>query len=284
MKVLAIGAHGLLGTAFRDTAPTDVTLIAPPHRELDLTDADAVARALDQAEPAWVVNCAAFTAVDAAEQDPEAAARLNADAVGALGRLAAARGVRVLLPGTDYLFAGESTRPYREDDLPQPRSVYARTKWEGEQLLQASGARALIVRSGWLFGRGGRNFPATMWARARAHTPSAVVDDQRGAPTAALDLAEWCWRLIGRGDDGVVHATNAGSATWFEVAQAAYAAAAWPEGVTVTTTAAFGARANRPRYSVLDCSRFDERCPGGRRDWREALAQYLGTLGAERAA
>ena len=121
MKVLLIGGHGLLGTAFRDAAPADVTVVAPTRRELDLTDDDAVARALDGAEPTWVVNCAAYTAVDGAEQEPDAAARVNAVAVGALGRLAAVRGVQVLQPSTDYVFDGESGRPYREDDLPQPR-------------------------------------------------------------------------------------------------------------------------------------------------------------------
>lgn len=284
MKVLLIGGHGLLGTAFRSAVPSAVTLVAPTRAELDVTDADAVARALDQTEPAWVINCAAYTAVDAAELAPAEASRLNAEAVGALGTLVAARNLRVLQPSTDFVFDGTGTRPYREDDTPRPLSSYARTKWEGEQRLQQSGARALIVRTSWLFGRGGKSFPSTMWARARARTASAVVSDQTGAPTSATDLAGWCWELIARDDHGLVHATNAGSATWFDVARAVYAAAGWPDGVTATTTAAYAAKAPRPRNSVLDCSRLDERIGARRRDWRLALDEFLGTLGAERAA
>ena len=284
MKVLLIGGHGLLGTAFRSAVPSTVALVAPTRTELDLTDDIAVAKALDETRPAWVINCAAYTAVDAAEESEGAAARLNSEAVGALGAAAAERGLRVLQPSTDYVFDGASTRPYREDDAPRPLSTYARTKWDGEQRLRQSGARALIVRSSWLFGRGGKNFPSSMWTHAQARKAVAVVSDQTGAPTSAADLAGWCWELIARDEQGLVHATNSGSATWFEVARAVYAAAGWPEGVTATTTAAYAANALRPRYSVLDCSRLDERIGTRRRDWRAALDEFLGALRAERAA
>ncbi len=284
MKVLLLGGHGLLGTAFRDTAPSDVSVAAPTRREVDVTDARAVSGALDTAAPTWVIDCAAFTGVDAAESAEDAAAAVNAAAVGRLGALAAARGARVLLPSTDYVFDGALARPYREDDTPRPLSAYGRTKLAGEDALRTGGARHLVVRSGWLYGRGGKNFPATMWRRARAHAAAAVVDDQVGAPTSANDLARWCWTLLARGADGVYHAANAGTTTWCEVARTVYAAAGWPEGVTATTSAAHAAPAPRPRYSVLDCAKFDALVPDTRRSWREALAEYLGTLAAERAA
>lgn len=284
MKVLLFGGRGLLGTAFHQSIPSGTTIVAPPRAEVDVTDETAVARAIERLTPDWVIDCAAFTAVDDAEGQEAEAARVNSVAVGALGRLAAAHKARVLLPSTDYVFDGTSSRPYHEDDEPRPLSVYARTKRDGELALLGSGARALIVRTGWLYGRGGKNFPATMWQRAHSRTPSAVVSDQTGTPTSALDLARWSWQLIGLGAKGIVHATNAGHATWLDVARDVYAAAGWPEGVTATTTAAFGARAPRPAFSVLDCSRLDARISRARRSWRDALAEYLRHLATERAA
>jgi dTDP-4-dehydrorhamnose reductase len=251
---------------------------------LDATHADALERALASAQPDWVVTCAAFTAVDAAESNAAEAQRLNADAVGMLGRLTAAHGVRVLLPSTDYVFDGERTTPWGEADEPAPRSVYARSKRAGELALLASGAQSVIVRTGWLYGPRGRSFPATMWSRARAGTPSRVVRDQVGTPTFAGDLAAWCWDLMAQDVRGMLHASNAGETSWFEVAQRVYARAGWTEGVAPISTAEFGAAAPRPAYSVLDCSRLDALLPGARRPWGEALDAYLDTLLAESTA
>lgn len=281
MKVLLLGGAGLLGSALRAAAPAGVSLDAPPRVMLDATHADALERAFTSARPDWVVTCAAFTAVDDAEHRPDEAHRLNADAVGMLGRLANAHGVRVLLPSSDYVFDGDHRTPWRETDEPAPRSVYARSKRAGELALMASGARHLILRTGWLYGPRGRSFPATMWSRAKSRTPSRVVDDQRGAPTSAGDLAAWCWALMERGADGVLHAANAGETTWYDVARRVYARAGWPDGVTPVSTAAFGAAAPRPAYSVLDCARLDALLPGARRSWESALDAYLDALAAE---
>jgi dTDP-4-dehydrorhamnose reductase len=281
VKVLLLGGAGLLGSAFRASTPAGVSLDAPPRVMLDATHVDALERALASARPDWVVTCAAFTAVDAAEANAGEARRLNADAVGMLGRLAQAHGTRVLLPSTDYVFDGPRRTPWREADEPAPRSVYAQSKRDGELALIATGAQHLLVRTGWLYGPRGRSFPATMWARARARTPSRVVHDQVGAPTAADDLAAWCWALMARDVRGVLHAANAGATTWFEVAQRVYARAGWPEGVTPVSTAEFGAAAPRPAYSVLDCTRLDALLPGARRTWDAALDAYLDALTTE---
>lgn len=280
MKVLLLGGAGLLGSALRAAVPAGAVLDAPPRVLLDATHVDALERALSSARPDWVVTCAAYTAVDAAESNADEAQRLNADAVGMLGRLASAHGVRVLLPSTDYVFGGERSTPWREDDEPAPQSVYARSKRAGELALRASGATSLILRTGWLYGSRGRSFPATMWTRALERSPSRVVDDQTGAPTFVGDIAAWCWDLMARNTDGIIHASNAGETTWFAVAQRVYARAGWPEGVTPVSTAEFGAAAPRPSYSVLDCSRFDAILPGARRSWDEALDAYLDTLSA----
>jgi dTDP-4-dehydrorhamnose reductase len=278
VKILLLGGHGLLGTAIRATAPAGADVAAPRRVQVDVTDHASLARAVDAAEPEWIINCAAMTAVDAAEGAADEAMRINADAVATIAALAHARGARVLLPSTDYVFDGPRDVPWREADAPQPRSVYAKSKRAGEERLLASGADALVVRIGWLFGDGGKNFPATMWQRASARAASAVVNDQVGAPTTTRDVADWCWRLIAQEARGIFHATNAGRASWFEVAQRIYDRCGFPEGVTGVSTATYGARAPRPAFSVLDCSKLERALGVTRRSWEQALDEYLATL------
>jgi len=278
VKVLLLGGHGLLGTALRATVPTGVEVAAPRRVQVDVTDRASLARAMDAAEPAWVINCAAMTAVDAAEKAAEDTMRINAAAVATIGALAHARGARVLQPSTDYVFDGPRDTPWRETDTPQPRSVYARSKREGEVQLLASGADALIVRIGWLFGDGGKNFPATMFQRASTHVTSKVVNDQVGAPTATRDVAQWCWALIAREARGLVHATNSGRASWFDVAQRIYTRCGFADGVSGVSTAAYAAPAPRPAFSVLDCTKLETTLGITRRSWESALDEYLATL------
>lgn len=284
VKVLLLGGSGMLGTALRAACPADVSLVAPGHAALDVLADDALAAALDAERPAWVINCVAYTAVDAAESDEARAWSLNALHPERLGGLAARRGIRVLHVSTDYVFGGVGTRPWREDDACAPVSVYGRTKLEGERGLAASGAEWVTVRTAWLFGDPGRNFPRTMWERAQLGLPSRVVDDQRGAPTSARDLAGWCWALIGADARGLVHASNAGEASWADVAEYVYAAVGRPGLVTRVSSAEYETPAPRPRYSVLDGTRLEALIGRPRRDWRAALDEYLGTLAQRSAA
>ncbi len=284
MKVLLLGGHGLLGSALRAAAPQRAEIAAPRRLQVDVTDRDALARAVDAAEPAWIIHCAAFTAVDLAEDAPSEAMRINTESVRTVAALAAARGAAVLLPSSDYVFDGPRSTPWNEDDAPAPRSAYARSKRAGEEALLSSGAAGMVVRTSWLFGRVGKNFPRTMWTRARTHTASQVVDDQRGAPTFADDLAGWCWELIAAKGAGVFHATNAGSASWWDVARRIYGRAGWEAGVTTTTTTALKSPAARPAYSVLGCGRIDALLSVPRRPWEEALDEYLGILESAEAA
>ncbi len=284
MNVLLLGGAGLLGSALRATVPADVQLAAPPHARLDVTDAAALERGLDLARPDWVLLCAAYTAVDRAESEPEAAHRLNAQAPALLARLCAARGVRVLMPSTDYVFDGRGTRPWREDDPTGPRSVYGRSKRAGEVALFESGAQALVLRTSWLFGGQARSFPRTMWERARAGQDSRVVHDQRGSPTYAGDLARWIWALLSLAPTGVLHAANAGVASWAEIAERVYAAAGRAQGITRVASTEYPTPAPRPSYSVLDCARLDALLPLPRRPWGAALDEFLSELRAEGAA
>jgi dTDP-4-dehydrorhamnose reductase len=283
-KVLLLGGAGLLGTALRASVPANVALTAPPRATLDASDADALDRALDAHTPDWVISCAAFTNVDRAEAEPEAAQAINVTAVDALARLAAARGVRVLLPSTDYVFDGLARRPMREDDPTAPLSVYARTKRDGELALLASGAHALIMRVSWLYGEGRLTFPGMMWNRALAGAPSRVVDDQYGTPTHTADLSTWMWGLIARDARGIFHATGRGETTWAEVARRVYVRAGFPDGVTGVCSADYGAAASRPLYTVLDCTLLEQTLGITRRHWEEAMDGFLDRREAERAA
>jgi dTDP-4-dehydrorhamnose reductase len=278
VRVLLLGGHGLLGTALRASAPAGIELAAPRRVQVDVTDHGSLARAVEAAEPAWIINCAAMTAVDAAESDAAGAMRANAEAVATIAALAHASGVRVLQPSTDYVFDGPRSTPWTERDTPAPRSVYAKSKRAGEEALLASGAGALVVRIGWLFGDGGKNFPATMWQRASAGNASKVVNDQFGAPTSTRDVASWCWALIAKEARGIFHATNAGRASWFDVAQRIYARCGFAAGVTGISTAEYGAPAPRPAFSVLDCTKLETVLGVQRRPWEAALDEYLATL------
>lgn len=284
MKVLLLGGAGLLGTALRASVPASVSLTAPTRAMLDASDADALARALDTVAPDWVVSCAAFTHVDRAETEPEAAHVINVTAVEALGRLAAARGVRVLVPSTDYVFDGTARRALREDDATNPLSVYARTKRDGELALLGSGAHALVMRVSWLYGEGRLTFPGMMWNRAVAGAPSRVVDDQYGTPTHTADLAAWMWGLMARDAEGIFHATGRGETTWAEVARRIYARAGFPDGVTGVRSADYGAPATRPLYTVLDCTKLERTLGITRRPWEEAMDAFLARREAERTA
>ncbi len=277
-RVLLLGGSGLLGSALRASVPADVVLEAPSHATLDACDGDAVARLLDATRPAWIVNCVAYTLADAAETDAARATQLNATLPAQLAALAAARGIHLLHVSTDYVFDGRASRPYREDDAPAPLSVYGRTKADGDAAVLASGAPALVLRTGWLFGPNGRCFPRLMFERARAGVPSRVVADQIGGPTATTDVATWMWALLARGVTGVVHASNAGQCAWADVAERAYAAAGRPGLVTRVTAAEYGAPAARPRYSVLDGAKLESLLGIARRPWDVALDEFLGTL------
>ena len=277
-RVLLLGGSGMLGSALRADCPPGVTLLAPTHGELDATDPTALAAEIELARPEWVINCVAYTAVDLAEREPERAQVLNAGVPELLGELAAPLGLRVLHVSTDYVFGHEATRPRREDDACAPTSVYGRSKLAGERALLASGAESLIVRTAWLYGDPGKNFPRTMWERATSGQASRVVDDQRGASTAAKDLARWCWQLIARDARGIVHASNAGEASWADVAEYVYAAAGRVGLVTRVSSAEYPTPAERPRYSVLDGSRLEQLLGQPRRHWQAALDEYLQVL------
>jgi len=288
------GCRGQLGHALAAQLAADPgseVLAAVDLPELDVSDAAALERLFGglRAAPDVVANAAAFTHVDRCEREPEAAQRTNAEAPGLLAAACARRGARLVHVSTDYVFSGEATRPYREEDPPDPRSVYGRTKLEGERRVLAAAPIHLVVRTSWLFGRG-RNFLAAILEQARARRggalcgPLRVVDDQRGRPTWAVDLAAAIRRLVDRRASGLYHVAGGGIASWWDVARACLDASGFSDlEVERIRTAELGLPAPRPAWSVLDCSKAE--ALGVRtRDWHEAVRAYLESEDSPRGA
>ena len=278
MRVLLLGAGGMLAHDLAAHAPPDVTLTPLTHAQLDVTEQSAVAHAIRDLAPAVVINAAGYTRVDDAERARDLAFAVNGMAPGAIGRAAAAVRATVVHFSTDYVFDGKADAAYHEEDPPNALNVYGASKLEGERTLAASGAEFLIIRTQWLFGARGRSFPRTMWERARARVSSRAVIDQLGRPTYTVDLARATWRLVEARVRGTLHITNAGQTSWYELAQRVYAAAGAPELVTPCTTAEYRAAARRPARSVLDTTRAEANLGGPLPAWTDALERFLAQL------
>jgi len=273
MRLLVCGAGGMLGQDVqRAAAHMNHEVTALDREALDITDAAAVERAFRRERPDAVVNCAAFTDVDGAEQAREAALRLNGEAAGIVAQAAAQSGASVVYPSTDYVFDGTSRRAYLESDPVGPQSSYGASKLAGEIATAEGNPRHFIVRTSWLFGLGGRNFVETMLEIGERDHRVTVVRDQVGAPTWTGHLAQGLLRLLETDAYGLHHMTAAGSCSWYDFAMAIFEDAGVRCSVLSTTTAEFARPAPRPAYSVLDTQWSDAiRLP----EWRSGLGAYL---------
>jgi dTDP-4-dehydrorhamnose reductase len=272
LKILLTGRGGQVGLELEQRLPRLGEVVVTGQEQLDLADAGSVRRALQEIKPGLIVNAAAHTAVDRAESEPELAMRVNGEAPGVLAEEARRLGALLVHYSTDYVFDGSKRTPYVEDDAPRPLGVYGRTKLEGERRVRASGCRHLIVRTAWVYGRG-RNFIAAILDRARKGQPLRVVNDQFGAPTWAADIAAVTLKLLDR--EGLYNVTAAGEASWYEVAVETLRRAGLQTEISPVSTAQYGAKAPRPRYSVLDNGRLRDAGVAPIGDWRERLAAYL---------
>lgn len=275
---LVTGASGQLGRSLCAVAPSvGVEPIPFARADLDVTNADAIARAIDHVQPDVVLNCAAFTDVDACEQDPERSMRINGDAPGMVAK-ACQGGALLVHMSTDYVFPGDGTTPIDEDAPTGPISAYGKGKLRGEEAIRQSGCEHLIVRTQWLFGQG-RNFVRTIGSAAARGLPLRVVDDQRGRPTWTDPLANGLIRAVAAGARGLLHLAAAGEATWYVFACAIveegvrrgmYA----PVEVQPVPTSEFPRPAHRPPYGVLGLAR-SESLGVILPHWRESLVDYL---------
>lgn len=266
----------MLGRDVVTAATAEHHVAALGHSELDVTDAGATSAAVAAARPDAVLNCAAYTDVDGAEREPEAALAVNRDGARNAAAAAAELGAKVLYVSSDYVFDGSKRQPYVESDATAPLSSYGRSKLAGERATAAANPRSFVVRSSWLFGAGGRNFVATMLSLARERDELRVVDDQVGCPTYTADLAQALVRIAAGERFGLHHVAGGGSCSWYELARQALELAGLATRVLPCTTADFPRPAPRPAYSVLASDRPDAvRLP----EWRDGLERYL----AERA-
>lgn len=257
MRVLITGANGQLGRALQRCAPEGAEVTAVDVAELDITGRAAVDAFVADLAPELILNAAAYTAVDKAESDEDAARAVNADAVAILADAALTAGARLVHVSTDFVFDGISGIPYPPEAAPSPLGAYGRTKLAGET---AAGADALIVRTAWVYAQTGGNFVRTMLRLMVERPEVRVVADQIGTPTYAPDLARVLWALAGKDARGVYHYTDAGAASWYDFAVAiqeeALAAGLLDRAVPVIpiATTDFPTPARRPHFSVLDKS------------------------------
>lgn len=278
--VLVTGARGLLG---RDVVSTLDTLgfqhTALDHKDLNICDPAAVDK--NVAGHDWVINCAAYTAVDQAETDEASAFETNALGPATLAKSCAGNGARLLQVSTDYVFGGTGIEPHATDDSPQPSTAYGRSKLAGEwAVMSTPGARGVVLRTAWLYGAGGTNFVTTIAGRLRQRGWVDVVNDQFGQPTWSSDLAHQVVGCLSAAiAPGIYHATNSGSASWFDLAQAVAVKLKLPSAaVRPVPSSKFQRAAPRPSNSVLSHACWDETGVRPMRPWRDAFEEAWPTL------
>jgi dTDP-4-dehydrorhamnose reductase len=284
MKILLTGVNGQLGHELARSLAGLGELVAPPRAACDLADLDQLRSVLRSLRPDLIVNAAAYTAVDRAEDEPALALRINAEAPALMAHEARTLGAALLHYSTDYVFDGSAPDAYPESARPAPLGVYGQSKLAGEQAIGAAGIRHLILRTSWLYGMRGNNFLLTMLRLARERAHVRIVADQFGAPTWSRTVADTSAHLLGLAlaggapwwerHGGLYHLGSQGRTSWAGFAEAIFSATGTACEVLPITAAEYGARARRPANSSLDCTRLMALC-GPLPDWRTALAEAL---------
>ena len=288
MRILVFGTTGQLARELLRRAPEGVTVQAVGRDVADLTDPAACAAVVAATDADLILNAAAYTAVDQAETDRATADLVNGEAPGAMARAAAARGLPFLHVSTDYVFDGAGTRPWREDDPVAPLGAYGASKLLGELQVAEAGGQAVILRTAWVFSAHGKNFVKTMLRVGAEREVLSVVDDQRGGPTAAADIADALFTIAtafgkGRGVPGIYHFAGAPTVSWADFAEAIFAASSLPRKPVVNRipSSDYPTPAKRPGNSALDCSLLAKTYGITQPDWRKSLADVIGELETE---
>jgi dTDP-4-dehydrorhamnose reductase len=289
VKILVIGRSGQLARALASAATPGVRIEAVGRPDIDLANADGLRAFIAGRAPDVVVNAAAYTSVDRAEDEPDRAFLINAKGAEAVARGAADAGSALVHVSTDYVFSGEKSAPYTELDETGPRSIYGVSKRDGELRVLSAHTRAVIVRTSWVFDARGANFVRTMLRLAKTRPAIPVVSDQQGSPTFAVDLADAIGSIASKlhtgAPSGIYHCTGAGEATWADFAREVFAQAHTRGGpaaqVTPILTAEYPTKAQRPRNSRLDCTKLASDYGLALRPWRDALSACMDEIAAE---
>ena len=276
MKVFVTGVRGQLGhDVVKELEKRGIEAVGVDIQEMDITDEESVSRVILGEAPDAVIHCAAYTAVDAAEENVDLCRRVNADGPRYIAKVCRDLDIKMIYISTDYVFSGQGERPWEPEDEKAPQSVYGQTKYEGELAVQELLEKYFIVRIAWVFGVNGKNFVRTMLKLSENHDVITVVNDQFGSPTYTYDLARMLVDMVLTDKYGVYHATNEGICSWYDFACAIFEEAGIPMTVKPVSTAEYGAKASRPANSRMSKDKLEEngfeRLPA----WQDALKRYL---------
>ena len=281
-KILITGYNGQLGHALKSLLEgTDARIIGTDADTLDICDAASVEKAVMEYRPDTIINCAAHTAVNKCEVDADNAERINALGAKNLAVAANKAGAQIVQVSTDYVFDGETDKPYTEEDMVNPQNVYGRTKLAGEKAVMENCSRYFIVRTAWLYGEG-NNFVRTMLKLADEKDSLTVVNDQFGTPTSALELARMILYIIPSGEYGIYHGTCEGETSWYEFACEIMRQAGKETKIIPVPTSEYKTEekaAKRPMYSVLENKKLNSMGSYRMKEWEEALTEYMQQMG-----
>lgn len=282
MKVLVTGVKGQLGyDVANELEKRGHEAVGTDVEEMDITDAAKVREVLTEENPDAVIHCAAYTAVDAAEENVELCRRINAEGTENIARVCSELNCKLLYVSTDYVFNGEGERPWEPDDEREPLNVYGQTKCEGELAVEKYVEKFFIVRIAWVFGVNGKNFIKTMLRLGKDHDELTVVADQIGSPTYTFDLSRLLVDMIESDKYGRYHATNEGLCTWYEFAVEIFRQAGMDVHVRPVTSEEYPAKAKRPHNSRMDKRKLEENGFERLPEWKDALSRYLNVIGTE---
>lgn len=278
MKIAVIGRNGQLATCLKEVASKDLDITFYGSDKVDITRSETYD---PLASSDLIINCSAYTAVDKAEEFPEDAFAVNRMGVIQLVDFCEGHRIKLIHFSTDFVFSGEESTPYKEEDFTGPKSIYGASKLAGEEVILQSSLSALVIRTSWLYSPFGHNFCKTMLRLGSERTELSVVSDQIGTPTSALDLARAVLEMIQKGlpkTPELLHVSNSGQCSWANFAREIFTQKSISVTVNDTTTKAFNAPAKRPSYSVLSTEKLLFRYGIAMRPWKEALTEVLTSL------
>lgn len=279
MKIFVTGVKGQLGhDVVNELTKRGIESVGVDIEEMDITDPVSVDKVIKDAAPDAVIHCAAYTAVDAAEENEELCRKVNAEGPQNIANVCKELDIKMVQISTDYVFGGEGTHFWKPEDACEPQSVYGRTKYDGELAVRNTLEKYFIVRIAWVFGINGKNFVKTMLNLSKTHDIIRVVNDQFGSPTYTYDLARLLVDMVLTDKYGIYHATNEGTCSWYEFACAIFKEAGVNVNVLPVTTAEYGAKAKRPANSRMDNNKLTENGFEKLPAWQDALARYVALL------